>query len=609
MIGRTLSHYRILDKLGSGGMGDVYLAEDTKLDRKVALKVLPPETVSEKRRERFKREAKAIAALDHPNIVQVFSVEEAEGIHFITMQLVQGKTLTHLIPKNGFPLSQFFDIAIPLADAVAAAHQEGITHRDLKPDNVMVTDDGRVKVLDFGLAKPTGGFARTDEASDVPTVAKTDEGVIVGTVSYMSPEQAEGKPADARSDVFSLGIVFYEMMTGRRPFEGDTPTAVLSSIIKDVPPAVSEIRSGISRELSRMVRRCLAKDRSRRLQNALDVRNELEECKSEMDSGVNIAAPTRQGFRWLPMLGGVALLVLVTLSGYSLLRPNDVRKRLVRPRQLTSAIGVEQYATWSPDGGRLAYMSDQSGNSDVWVIQVGGGPPVNLTTNHPGFDGLPSWSPKGDQIAFLSDREDGGYFVVSALGGTPRRLLEILGPQTGSPPQWSPDAARLACVLYEDGAAVAEIVSLDSGAATRVPLPGREGYSRLDLAWSTDERFFAYVDARNYTAQVTQIRVVRLEDGESYAVTDGMTNALSPRWSLDGRTLYFVSNRDGSMDLWAQPMSGDGAPRGDPRPLTTGLAIRSATLSPDGTTLAYSRGREIRNIFRVPILSDRLATW
>ena len=211
MVGRTLAHYKILEKIGSGGMGDVYLAQDTKLDRKVARKVLPPKMAeSEERRARFKREAKAIAALDHPNIVQVFSVEEAEGIHFITMQLVHGKTLTELLSKNGFPLSKFFDIAIPLADAVAAAHQEGITHRDLKPDNMMVDEDGRIKVLDFGLAKPTSGFVGGDADSALPTAAKTAEGMIVGTLSYMSPEQAEGRSVDARSDIFSLGIVFYE---------------------------------------------------------------------------------------------------------------------------------------------------------------------------------------------------------------------------------------------------------------------------------------------------------------------------------------------------------------------------------------------------------------
>ena len=267
-------------------MGDVYIAEDTELGRKVALKVLPPEMAeSEERRARFKREAQAIAALDHPNIVQVFSVEQAQGIHFITMQLVRGKTLTELLPKSGFPLNQFFDIAIPLADAVAAAHQEGITHRDLKPDNMMMGDDGRVKVLDFGLAKPTSGFMHGDAESALPTVAKTAEGAIVGTLNYMSPEQAQGKTVDARSDIFSLGVVLYEMLTGRRPFGGDTPAEVLSSIIKDTPPSVAEARPEVPRELSKIVQRCLAKEPTRRLQSVLDVRNELEELKADLSGG------------------------------------------------------------------------------------------------------------------------------------------------------------------------------------------------------------------------------------------------------------------------------------------------------------------------------------
>jgi len=294
MIGKTLAHYKILEKIGSGGMGDVYLAEDTTLDRKVALKILPPELAeSEERRARFQREAKAIAALDHPNIVQVFSVEEADGIHFITMQLVHGKTLTELLPKNGFPLNKFFEIGIPLADAVAAAHQEGITHRDLKPDNMMVGEDGRIKVLDFGLAKPIRGFVGAAPQSELPTQAKTEAGLIVRTVNYMSPEQATGKAVDPRSDIFSLGIVFYEMLTGARPFTGDTPGEVLSSIVKDSAASVKETNEDVPRELSKIVQRCLAKDPSRRLQNALDIRNELEEIKADLSSGeLREAAPT-----------------------------------------------------------------------------------------------------------------------------------------------------------------------------------------------------------------------------------------------------------------------------------------------------------------------------
>src|SRR3990172_3572461 len=285
MIGRTLSHYKILQKLGSGGMGDVYLAEDNELGRQIALKVLPPELAeSEERRSRFQREAKAVAALNHPHIVTVHSVEEAQGVHFITMELVRGKTLSEVIPRKGLSLAKFFEIAIPLADAVAAAHEKGVLHRDLKPDNLMLSDEGRLKILDFGLAKlkPEAGVSGISEQ---PTNARTEEGRIVGTVVYMSPEQAEGKALDSRSDIFSLGIVLYEMATGERPFQGETTASVLSSILKDTPKSVTEINPALPSLVGRIVRRCLVKDAENRYQTAKDLRNELQELKREVDSG------------------------------------------------------------------------------------------------------------------------------------------------------------------------------------------------------------------------------------------------------------------------------------------------------------------------------------
>ena len=245
-VGTRIAHYEILSALGAGGMGEVYVARDTKLSRDVALKVLPAELASSERRKRFEREAKAIAALNHPNIVHVYSVEEVESVSFITMELVKGKTVAQLLPRNGFPLAKFFEIAIPLTDAVAAAHEQGITHRDLKPENVMESEEGRVKVLDFGLAKVALGFA--GERSDLPTETKTREGAIVGTLHYMSPEQATGKAIDHRSDVFSLGVIFYEMLLGRRPFAGDTPGEVLSSVVKDTPGSPLEARPEVPRE-------------------------------------------------------------------------------------------------------------------------------------------------------------------------------------------------------------------------------------------------------------------------------------------------------------------------------------------------------------------------
>ena len=360
---RTLSHYKVLEKLGSGGMGDVYVAEDTKLSRKVALKVLPPEMASEERLMRFDREAKAVAALDHPNIVTIHSVEESDGIHFITMQLVRGKTLSELISKKGLPLNKFLEIAIPLADAVSAAHEKGITHRDLKPDNLMVSDEGRLKILDFGLAKLKQEFA-AEGLSELPTQSPTQEGRILGTVAYMSPEQAEGKQIDHRSDIFSIGIILYEMATGRRPFQGDTTASLLSSILRDTPTSATEINPHLPRDIGRITKRCLSKDPERRYQTAKDVRNELEVLKHDVDSGeVLEGTPPFQRSRSRPWLFTATVVVLVlalaaTLT-YVLLQLDESVLRLTNPVQVTFAVGVENYPTWSPEGQRLAYQSNQ----------------------------------------------------------------------------------------------------------------------------------------------------------------------------------------------------------------------------------------------------------
>ncbi len=302
MIGSTLAHYRILSELGAGGMGTVYLAEDTKLGRKVALKVLDARTAADPERlARFEREARAVAGLSHPNIVVLYSVERDGDVAFITMEHVTGKPLSHFIPTGGMATSDVFKIAIPLADAIYGAHKQGIAHRDLKPDNVMIDDDGRVKVLDFGLAKMVEAEFANPDAGATMAVGElvTGEGRILGTPAYMSPEQAESKTVDHRTDIFSLGIMLFEMVTGQRPFKGDTKMSTLTSVLRDQPPAVTELKAGIPNHLGRVVQRCLAKDPDRRYQTALDVRNELETVRDELmtslGSGISpasgIAAP------------------------------------------------------------------------------------------------------------------------------------------------------------------------------------------------------------------------------------------------------------------------------------------------------------------------------
>ncbi len=290
MIGQTLLHYRVLSKLGEGGMGEVFLARDTKLERQVALKVLPEDLASHPRRwERFVREARAVAALNHPNIVTIYAVEEAEGRHFFAMELVEGDTLERLIPRNGLELDRFFGIAMPLVDALAAAHRQRILHRDLKPENVMVARDGRVKVLDFGVAKSLAAD-KTEAAGGGPHRNLTEEGSVLGTARYMSPEQACGEAVDARTDIFSLGILLFEMSTGAYPFHGRTAVEILSSILRDDPPLAHTVRRDLPSRLSTIINRCLQKTIELRYPSADELNRELEAVRLEL-----AAMPVHEG--------------------------------------------------------------------------------------------------------------------------------------------------------------------------------------------------------------------------------------------------------------------------------------------------------------------------
>ena len=433
MVGRTLSHYRILEKLGRGGMGDVYVAFDSRLNRRVALKILPPEVAaSAEHRKRFEKEARAVAALNHPHIVTVHSVEECQGIHFITMELVEGKTLSEVISQHGLPLKSFFEIAIPLADALSSAHEHGITHRDLKPSNIMVSDEGRLKVLDFGLAKVR---ARAAEAalSELPTQSRTEAGRIVGTVSYMSPEQAEGKPVDHRTDLFSLGIVLYEMLTGKNPFLGDSVAATLSAILKDTPRSVTELNPEVPRELGRVVRRCLSKEASRRYQSCLDLRNELEDLKEELNSSAGAPAvwttprPARKQ-NWAVLGGAVGLVLAV--AALTLIGP-DFRGAPSKRETTRFSVGPPEGGSFggapaqpqlavSPDGRHLTFGASAGALSDhLWVRSLDSVAARPLSGTQGGA--FPFWSPDGKQIGYFAE---GKLRKISISGGPPQTLAE-----------------------------------------------------------------------------------------------------------------------------------------------------------------------------------------
>jgi serine/threonine protein kinase len=434
MVGRTFAHYRVTRALGHGGMGDVYLAEDTRLKRQVALKFLPSEVATDPiRLERFEHEAQVVAALNHPNIVTVHSIERDGETLFMAMEYLEGQTLAEIIPRGGLPLSRLLTLATQIVDALVAAHSHGVVHRDLKPSNVMVLAGDRVKVLDFGLAK----LRDVPEAATLPTRELTGEGRIVGTVAYTSPEQAEGKPVDQRSDIFAIGVMLYEMTTGERPFRGDTSLSVLSSILRDTPRPVTELNPGLPRDAWRIVRHCLAKDPERRYQTAKDLRNDLDDLAQSLSSGelaATSAVPSGQRSPW-PMrvtLAVALVCLLVAFIAWQLRGPEsqaNASPPTLSHSRLTQREGVEQWPSISPDGKWVVYEAD----GDIYLQSVSGQTPINLTKDSPSAETQPAFSPDGETIAFRSTRDGGGIFLMGRTGESVRRLTN-----GGFNPAWFP---------------------------------------------------------------------------------------------------------------------------------------------------------------------------
>ncbi|MGH8429071.1 MAG: protein kinase domain-containing protein, partial [Solimonas sp.] len=445
MMGRTLGQYQIESKLGEGGMDVVYKARDTRLERPVAIKVLPPEAVSDPdRKSRFVREARAASALNHPNIITVYDINTIEGVDFIAMEYVPGATLSEVIARRRLRLDEALKYAVQIADALATAHEAEIVHRDLKPANVMVTEKGSVKLLDFGLAKLTESDpGELDATGSIASAHRTEEGAIIGTAAYMSPEQAEGRKLDARSDIFSFGSVLYEMLAGARPFQGETKMALLSAILRDEPKALSAIVAGIPRDLEKIVARCLRKDPERRFHHMADIRVALEEVREESQASPSPvpAAPTaRRMSRSYALAIAAALLLVAGTAGVTWwLTRSRPPVRALALTQLTFDSGLTTDSALSPDGKLVAFASDRSGegNLDVWIQQIATGEARRLTQDA-ADESEPAFSPDGSRIAFRSEKDRGGIYVISTIGGEPRLIA-----REGRRPRFSPDGSQI----------------------------------------------------------------------------------------------------------------------------------------------------------------------
>jgi eukaryotic-like serine/threonine-protein kinase len=604
--GAQLGQYIILAPIGSGGMGEVYRARDTRLKRDVAIKVLPQAFVDDPERlARFHREARTLASLNHPSIVTLYGVHEADGIHFLTMELVSGKTLAELIPRHGFPLPQFLKVAVLLADAISAAHQYGIVHRDLKPANVMVMTEGRIKVLDFGLAKLTLGAMPSPEGeSETLTGGElTAQHQVIGTVTYMSPEQAEGQRLDARSDIFSLGVMLYQMATGEHPFHGDRAISVISSILKDSPQAPSEVNSGLPREFNRIIKRCLAKDPARRYQSAVDLRNDLEELQQQVESGETFGAVRPVSDRRVPWRSALVVVVVLSLvAGYALFW----RARQSRPLEsvlldaqflkLTSQPGIEWFPSLSPDGKWLVYSGAGAEGRQIYLQSVSGQTPLDLSRDPKVNDDQPAFSPDGEHIAFRSTREGGGIFVMGRTGEAVKRVTH-----TGFHPSWSPDGTQLAFTTQnvdlhpqnpEGGRGGLWVVTVKTGETQQI----YEGDAIL-ASWSPHNHRIAFTHRLGDPPRA-QIWTIPVTGGNPTTLTSESATNWNPVWSPDGKYVYFSSDRRGSMNLWRVLVDeSSGKSRGEPEPITTPAPyLAQPSLSADGKHIVYTSALVTANI-------------
>jgi serine/threonine protein kinase/Tol biopolymer transport system component len=656
--GERIGIYTIVELIGSGGMGQVYLAKDERLGRKVALKLLPGDVSrDEKRLLRFEQEARAASTLSHPNVAHIYELGKANAITYIAMEFVDGVPLRQRIAESRLKLDEALDIAQQVAAALVAAHSMGLVHRDIKPENIMMRSDGYVKVLDFGLAKLIETASVNSEA---PTaLVKTEPGMVMGTTQYMSPEQARGRGVDSRADIWSLGVVIYEMLTTHRPFEGYTASDVIAAVLEREPPTLNLYVPEVPTELQRIVRKALAKDRDERYQTArdllidlknlrreLELQSELERSvvpslqtssagaaqpahETETDSlrqtgDVPKARPTssaeyligeikrhRRGVI-IGLAGLIAIAAIITGGVFLSFHRSqgELRSTQRTLTRLTFDAGLQGEPTWSPDGRFIAYSSDKSGNFDIWVQPAGEGNAVQVT-HSPAHDWQPDWSPDGKRIAFRSEREGGGLYIVPALGGSERKFSSF-----GYHPRWSPDGSK---ILFDTQiASLAAIptlylASLDGSPPREVFTDFLKDFATLGatyVSWHPDSRRLSVLAFRGGVGQ--EFWTVAVDGGAPVKsdVSPEVERRLKEAsvrlqrfiWSPSGQSLYFEGISRGVKNVWritVDPTSLRWI--AGPERLTTGPGEDSdISVSSDGKKLAFTIRTESTRVWVLP---------
>ncbi|MGB8507727.1 MAG: protein kinase [Pyrinomonadaceae bacterium] len=611
LIGREIGPYKIEGFIGAGGMGEVYLAHDVRLNRKIALKILPPLFVSDPERvKRFERESRAVSALNHPNLITIHDIGIADEAHFIAMEFVTGKTVRALI-DDGLKIKDALAIATQVAEALSAAHQAGVLHRDIKPENIMVRPDGYVKVLDFGLAK-----LNTLDAEDNANLSlQTGSGLLMGTLAYMSPEQVTGEALDGRADVWSLGIVLYEMVLGCSPVKGANRHETLRAILSEEPLNATDSNPPLPTELEHILGKALEKDRDLRYQTASDFRADLKRLKREIDSSPSLSGHSgRVARRKLPAVDeparfrprrvlawGAAVLVVSLLAAWFLAMGWFTKKAHVGPDwsrarnvQLTIKEGSELFCSLAPDGKSFVYVSNESGNADIYWQRVGGKNPTNLTRDSTRDETTPAFSPDGNLIAFHSAREPAGLYLMEATGENPHRISEV-----GYHPSWSPDGKEIVAGAEWIGVNTNKSSTPSALWIINVATGDKRLLTEGDAAqpsWSPGGGRIAYwywsAEGRG------DIATIAAGGGEPVRITTENSADWNPVWSPDGKFIYFASDRGGNMNFWriaVDEVTGKalGSPEAVPTPSRYALNI---SFSRDGKSMVYVRYESSSNL-------------